>query len=141
MERKITCGELIKQIDDGIKKQINNDLKKYDITFSQMTVLVILFAEEKKSLTMKEIEQKLHVAQPTVAGIVKRLKEKEFIQISTNAEDGRIKLVELTSKGEDCCKAAKTDILHTEEKLLSGFSSGERKMLFTMLKILRDSLL
>lgn len=140
MERKITCGELIKQIDDGMKKQINSDLKKYDLTFSQMSVLAILNSEETKSLTMKEIEQKLRVAQPTVAGIVKRLKEKDFIQVRVVQGDGRMKVVTLTEKGKACCQASKEDIMNTEERLLSGFSTGERRLLFTMLTILRDEL-
>ena len=140
MEREITCSELIKQIDDGIQKQMNHDLKKYDLTFSQMSLLMLLFSEESRSLTMKEIEKSLRVAQPTVAGIIKRLKEKEFIGISSKEGDGRIKIVVLTEKGEECCMASENDVLAMEKKLVSGFSHGERELLFTMLRILRDTL-
>ena len=140
-ERNITCAELLKQINDGLTKHLNNELKKYEITFSQLNLLTLLFEQESRALSPTELKNILRVAQPTIAGIVKRLNEKEYINIITNPDDSRKKMVKLTEAGEECCKAAETYKVQTEEKLLSGLSKAEQEYLFSFLKVLRNSLI
>ena len=42
MEQYNSCGVLMKQIHDALEKNANNTLRKLDLTFSQIEVLLIL---------------------------------------------------------------------------------------------------
>ena len=70
------CGLLIKQIHDAIGKHVNNELREKELTLSQVRVLMELGDNSGGAMPLKELERRLHVAQPTVVGIVHRLEEK-----------------------------------------------------------------
>ncbi len=80
MKERVTCVALIKQIHDGLEKQANNSLRSQDLTMSQVGVLIELRFSLEKQMTLKELERRLHVAQPTAAGIVARLEQKGFVE-------------------------------------------------------------
>lgn len=42
MNEKNLCGQLLKQIHDGLEKQANNDLRAHDLTMAQVSVLMLL---------------------------------------------------------------------------------------------------
>lgn len=133
MEQKKSCGLLIKQIHDELEKQTNNALRSFDLTMAQMGALLILRDTPEKQMTLKELERSLHVAQSTAAGIVSRLEQKGFIVSFGDAEDKRIKVVRITSSGEECCVSADSDMEKTENKLLSGLTETEKEILISLL--------
>ena len=112
MDNKYSCGRLLKQIHDGLEKQANNDLRTHDLTMAQVSVLMLLNDADKETLTLKEIEKALHVAQSTSAGIVSRLEQKGFVESFGDAEDKRIKLVRITQTGRQCCGEARANMDH-----------------------------
>ena len=77
-----SCMILLKQINDGLEKFSNNIVKEEGLTFTQINVMNLLAKSKRGEMTMKEIEKKLHVAQPTVVGIVKRLSQKSCFKRS-----------------------------------------------------------
>ena len=77
---------------------------------------------------MKDLERKLCVAQSTVAGIISRLEQKGFVEAFGDASDKRVKLVHITSAGEDCCREAAGYMAEAEQMLLHGFSEDEKVM-------------
>ena len=80
MENIKYIGLLIKRIDDAIGKTVNKELKEKDATFSQMHMLWALKNTKGGTLTLKELEKFLRLAQPTTLGIAKRLEEKGFVE-------------------------------------------------------------
>lgn len=140
MEKPRECGPLIKQINDELRKNANNALRGQDMTLSQLEVLDWLVQAPEGQYSLKELEQILHVAQSTAAGIVSRLERKGFVEGFGDAGDRRIKMVRLTPAGAACVRAAVHDRNDAEKRLLSGLTEAERDIFYMLLKKVRDSL-
>lgn len=132
MTDTIPSGQLIKLLHDRLEKQANNTLRGKDLTMMQISVLMELQKSEQKQRSMKELERTFCVAQSTVAGIISRLEQKEFIEAFGDASDKRIKVVHITPAGEVCCREAAGYMAEAELMLLHGFSEDE-KALFNQL--------
>lgn len=89
---------------------------------------------------MKELEQILHVAQSTAAGIVSRLEQKGLVEALGDPDDRRVKLVRLTQAGRACCRDAEDNMARTEAHILSGLTETERGILLALLEKVRNSL-
>ena len=140
MEEQRACGKLIKQIHDELRKNANNAMRSQDMTMAQLDALVELDRAAEKQRSLKELEQSLHVAQSTAAGIIARLEQKGFVESFGDVADRRIKLVRITSAGIDCANAARQGMLEAEARLLSGLTETERDIFYALLKKVRDSL-
>lgn len=135
----VTNGLLFKQIHDSLEKRANHQLRPKDLTMMQVAVLMTLRESPEKQLSMKEIERHFQVAQSTVAGIVARLQKKGFVEASGDNSDKRIKLVQITTEGENCCKEAEIHMREAEELLMYGFTEEEKTMLHVLLtKVARN---
>ena len=73
-------------------------LEKLDLTYTQYIVMMVMW--EKKTVNEKELCESLHLKTNTIAPLIKRLKEKEYITISKDKEDKRNLVITLTNKGE-----------------------------------------
>lgn len=140
METSQDCGLLIKQINDELRKNVNNALRHQDLTIAQLDALVELDRASEGQRSLKELEQILHVAQSTAAGIIARLEQKGFVEGFGDAGDRRIKRVRITPAGAACVSTALHFRAEAEEKLLSGLTETERSIFYTLLKKVRDSL-
>ncbi len=135
-----SCGKLLKQIHDEMEKRANNTLRIQGLTMMQGETLLILNEAEGKILPLKELERKLHVAQSTAAGIVARLEQKGLVEGLGDMYDKRVKMVRITSVGENYCKEAKESITASEAELLSGLTETERDIFYSLLAKVRNTL-
>lgn len=140
MEERRECGLLIKQIDEELRKNANNALRPQDMTMAQLEALVELDRAPEGRRSLKELEQILHVAQSTAAGIIARLERKGLVEGFGDAEDRRVKLVRITPAGVECVRTALHHRAEAEERLLSGLTETERDIFYSLLKKVRDSL-
>lgn len=140
MEKQRDCGWLIKQIHDEMRKNANNALRPQDITLVQLDALIELNQSPEGQRSLKELEQILHVAQSTAAGIVARLEQKGLAEGFGDAADRRIKRVRITPAGAECVRTALHHREETETRLLSGLTETERNIFYALLKKVRDSL-
>ena len=120
MENIKHVGLIIKQIHDAVGKVVNKELKAKDLTFSQLHMLWTLKNTKGGTLTLKELEKSLCIAQPTALGIAKRLEQKGFVEGGFDSADKRIKLIKIAVKGEEICRKSQAHMDETEEKLLKG---------------------
>lgn len=134
MSETNTCGILIRQINNALEKRVNSQLKAKDLTLSQMTALIEILNAPAKKLTFKELEKRLSLAQSTTAGLISRLEQKKLVSVSGDADDKRIKYVEITSPGIKFCNEARLEMEHTEKILLEGLSAVEKENLLSMLE-------
>ena len=81
MSNSYSCGALLKQIHDIMEKNANNVLREQDLTISQSGVLVLLDEKEGKTASFKALEKDFGVSQPTMAGILNRLEQKNLIEV------------------------------------------------------------
>lgn len=129
-------GFYIKKINDAFYKKMNQDLKKYNITASQMQFLLLLH-DHHGSMPMREMQKILHVAQPTLAGIASRLADKKIITLSVDPNDRRSKIVSETDKlGRDLLKKRG----EADQRLLGALSPNEQNELESLLKKIFHSL-
>lgn len=140
MEKRRDCGPLIKQINDELRKNANNALRDQEMTLAQLEALDQLNRAPEGQYSLKELEQILHVAQSTAAGIIFRLEQKGFVEAFGDAQDRRIKLVQITPAGTECLRVAMHYRIEAEDRLLSGLTEAERDIFYMLLKKVRDSL-
>lgn len=129
-----TCGMLIRQIHNVLEKTANSQMKAKNLTLSQMTALVEIKKAPAKKLLFKELEKRLSLAQSTTAGLIFRLEQKKLVSVSGDADDKRIKYVEITPLGENFCEEAKQEMDHTEKMLLKNLSETEQETLLSLLE-------
>ena len=140
MDTPRDCGLLMKQINDELRKNANNALRPQDLTIVQLDTLLELERAPEGQRSLKELEQILHVAQSTAAGIIVRLEQKGLVEGFGDAEDRRVKRVRITQAGIACIQATQHHRAEAEEKLLSSLTETERDIFYTLLKKVRDSL-
>lgn len=140
MDESRTCGRFIKHISDEMRKNANNAMRSQNMTVAQFEALMELNRAPDGQLSLKELEQSLHVAQSTAAGIVVRLEQKGFVRGLGDPGDRRVKLVRITQAGLECIAAARRDMLAAEERLLSGLTCTEREIFQALLKKICDGL-
>jgi len=140
LEQNIDCGILIKQIHSSLEKNANNNLRKLDLTFSQMETLLILQNITEKQLSLKQLEKQLHLAQSTTAGIIARLEKKGFVTSFSDVSDKRIKYVKITPLGQQYCQQSEQHRKKAEQEILSGLTQTEQEIFCTLLKKVKDTL-
>ena len=140
MKYDTSCGALIKQINSTLEKNANNTLRKQGLTFAQVAALLEIRDFPEQRVSLKELEKILHVAQSTTAGIISRLEQKGLVTAFGDSSDKRIKLVQITPSGEECCRNAEQNMKETEENLLSGLTETERSIFNSLLKKVSDTL-
>lgn len=134
MKYDTSCGALIKQINSELEKKANNTLRRQDLTFAQVSALLAIRDFPEQSVSLKELEKILHVAQSTTAGIISRLEQKGLVTGLGDSSDKRIKLVQITPLGQECCRNAEQNMNEAEENLLSGLTETERSIFNSLLQ-------
>ena len=72
-------------------------LEKLDLTYTQYIVMMVMW--EKKKVNEKELCETLYLKSNTLAPLLKRLKEKGYIDISKDLKDKRNLVIALTDVG------------------------------------------
>lgn len=126
--------QYMKIIVERVQKLVNRVLQDYDLTFSQLRILLCVYAIETESCTMKELEQILQVSQQSVAGTVRRLEEKDYLLSYSDKNDQRVKRVELTEKGMDMAFLARDKMVEVNKEMFRPLSQEEQDEMTEMLK-------
>ena len=132
--------KLIRMISGHMKYQANKNLEGYDLTFSQMNLLMYL-KKHNGSATQKEIENYLNVSHPTVVGLVKRLENNGYVMSYIDSNSKHNKIVKLTDKIELVFKEIETDTNEHNKKLLESFSEKDKNKLVESLNIVYERLI
>ncbi len=128
----------IKQITTAFERQANRSLAKYQLTISQMDTLMFLLSCGKKSVIQREIENALHLKNPTVSGILDRLERKDFIKRCPDPTNRRVNQIVLTDKALELQTSAIADVNMLFDNLLSDLSDSEKEQFSVFLeKILK----
>ena len=140
MEEKVIIGFLIKQIHIAFETRCHKNLQRYNLTPSQMDVLLYLKKHEEDTLTQRDLEIGLTLKNPTVTGLLNRLEEKGFITREQNLNDKRSKFIKMTDKSERVLEDAYLYIQELDAKMLNGISKEEKEQLFKHIYKILDNL-
>lgn len=135
-------GGLLKQTHILHGQRINEKLKQYDLTMSQLDVLIkVTMANEKNILiNQRDIEKRTHLTNPTVTGLINRLEMKGLIIRVENEKDKRIKNLYITPKAECLNKEFKQIFEESDSIALKGFSDDEKRKLESYLLRMMENL-
>ena len=78
-------------------RKYNNELKKYDLTYTQYLVLMYFYSEKKSNL--KKIGKALMLDSSTLTPLLKKLEKKGFITRDKSKLDERNLELKITKKG------------------------------------------
>ena len=73
-------------------------LKELDLTYTQYIVMMVLW--EHKEVNEKQLCDALYLKSSTLTPLLKRLKEKDYINITKDKNDSRSIIISLTETGE-----------------------------------------
>jgi MarR family transcriptional regulator, organic hydroperoxide resistance regulator len=82
-----------------ITKLYRNLLEELDVTYPQYLVMLVLW--EEKSVTVKELGQKLFLDSGTLSPMLKRMEGNGLLERRRSLEDERTVIISLTQKGEN----------------------------------------
>ena len=126
-------GWLVKRIAHRLEQNMNNFLKPYNITIMQSWVLMFLKRTEN-CYTFKELEKQIEVSQPTMAGILARLDQKNMIITSQDEKDKRIKKVEISDEGRALINRLGEHLDDSERAIVGDFTKDEQEMFHLLLE-------
>lgn len=129
-----TCGQLIRQINTALERDINHVLRGDDLTVAQVSLLLELYQIQDRTLSLKKLEQVLDLAQSTVAGIAARLEQKGFLEYREIPGDRRVKQVHMTAAGEICVLRARSHMADAEQRMFSGLTEEDRERFADLLE-------
>lgn len=132
-------GKLIKELYTSLENNLNQYLKKYKLTSSQMDILMFLFHNEDKIVNQRDVENYLSLTNPTIAGTLFRLEKKGFIKRKRRLEDKRYKEIYLTKKSRELRDVIFEYIKNNDNKMFADISDSEKETLKNIMeKLLKN---
>ena len=110
----------------------------FGLPYSELKVVMLFDGE--RYLTVKGIARKLEVAKSRVTKLIDGLRNKELVEQIEDPKDARVKLINLTPKGQGKSKeiGALQQALH--RKILLQMDPEERKNMLSYLELLRSAM-
>jgi len=100
-----SIGYWIAKLKNKMKRQMSDNLKVYDLTPEQRSILIILFDEG--AMSQREIGELKSMEPSNLTVTLRRLVDKDYITKSKHPTDTRAYLVELTEKAKKICPQLK----------------------------------
>ena len=121
-----------------IKRELNRRLRPYGLTYSQFSVLLLLW--QRGDLSILEIHKFLFTTQGNVSAILRNLEERKLIMRGIDDYDLRIVSAHLRQKGRDLLEQIYPEKYNMWlEEILSGIPKEDRYPMSNMLwKILSE---
>lgn len=114
---------LFRQMMSSFANRAANMMKCYDIHPSQAVLL--LYVEEHKGKTQREISQALHVKPPTTAMMIKRMEKKDFLIRCQDEKDKRKSRIYITDYGREVCDFVRNVVVTGDYELNKVFTEEE----------------
>ena len=129
-------GKSIHELDNLIYRNMLAQGRKYgydQITVMNGWIVKYLALNEDKDIFQKDIENEFGITKSTVAGIIKLMEKKGFIERVSVPKDARLKKIVLTEKALQFREQVMEDLAGLEQTLTAGVS---RKDLATFFKVM-----
>ncbi len=127
-EKVIGFGWYIRRISNAMAREADRDMLAHHLTMQQSHLLFCLYDAPEYTWTLKELEGLFSCAQSTIAGLVARMEKKGLVRGYTDAQDRRVKHVQLTEAGIAMRQACHEDIVKSEARWVAILSDEEREV-------------
>jgi len=121
-----------------LMRHFERDLRPLDFGMAYLPVLVPL--EEEGSLLQRELAERAHVEQPTMAALLARMERDGLIARRRHPTDKRASEVSLSTKARTRLPQAKTKLAAVVARALSGLTRQECATLISLLRRVVENL-
>jgi len=128
---KQRTGYLLSQVRALLRGHIDTALAEKGLTAPQYTALATL--EEEPALSNAEMARLCFVTPQTMLRIIENLDEAGLVTRSPHPTHGRVRQIELTTRGRKLIADCHHRVLKLEERMVAGLGAGERKQLHALL--------
>ena len=141
MEDRIRFINLVKQIQKEGRRQCDKDMKGQEawLTKAQLDLLIYIKEHADKEVHAKDLEEYFNLSNPTIAGILSRLEQKQMILRKKSKEGSRYKAITITPIGEAILRDMQKIGDQFGAQALKGIEPTElKKVLDTLEKVLKN---
>lgn len=97
----------------------------HGLTLYEMQIYYVILEKEMAQITQKELCQKLDAPKTSISSMIKRQLKTGYIEMKTNPENKREKLISLTDSGQTFAKKLIEPLFQYEEEAASMISKEE----------------
>lgn len=120
-----TAGQII-QLGNALAWFRNQKMQSKGLTSSQSEAILYILRHQDEGITAGTLMEQLRLSQSTIAGLLKRLEEKNLIERRTADDDGRKSIIQPTQEGLALEEYLKKIAIQVEHILLQGMSKAEQ---------------
>ena len=125
---EIDRSELIRvnrQINIQMERAANQIIAQKGLTGIQAHLLLYILAHSERGTSLTDIHREFGYSMAALSGLVKRLRETDYVRAEPCARDDRKKLLFGTEKGAQVQEFLDGAILQAQDRLYDGFSQEE----------------
>ena len=111
-----------------------NNNRDHDLKSGNLTSETILYYAEHRGDSIKALALHLSISHQAARKLVEKLREKGMLDILISKDDRRYTSIYLTADGEELHQDLKNKGFSAGEKMLEGFSDGEKTVLLDYLE-------
>ncbi len=112
-----------------LDKYQNTKLEQYGITSKQARILTFLYFNKDKDISQKDLEVFLSHTSSTITSIMRNLEKNGFIVRNNSTDDGRVKWIVMTEKGNEVQKYIFESLRNCENIITKEITKEEQKFL------------
>jgi DNA-binding MarR family transcriptional regulator len=121
-----------------LNEQVNDVMRRHDLTFARYEVLAWLATDPDSALTLSWISKTLRIPPATVTDIIDRLEREKLVRRAPHPSDARTTLAVITARGRKVAMDATHDLNSSVYERI-GLSEAQRGQLIDLLAQLRAS--
>ncbi len=114
-----------RQINIQLELLGNRAMAQKGLTAIQAHVLLYILAHSERGVSLTDIHQEFGYSMAAMSGLVKRLREKDYVRVEPCVEDDRRKILFGTHKGEEVREFLIRSICSAQDQLYFGFSQED----------------
>ena len=114
------------------------DVAQHGLSTAQVEILATIMVDG--SGTSSVLSKRLKVSKANLTGMIKRLEEQKLLKRSESKSDGRLKIIELTKKGEKLINTVIPNFILMMSKILSSVPEDEKRSLVSNLTLILNSI-
>ncbi len=137
--KKEPLGKSINILSKLIKKTIDNNLAKYNITMEQSRFLMFLEKNQNNAIYQKDLCDSFHTTKGSVSILLNNLENNNLIKREIG-NDARLREIKITTEGLNLLVLVKNELDKNELKMINNFNEEETEMLYSLIKKLIDNI-
>lgn len=122
-------------------RYIANELKDFNISYTQALILCKLDEMPDKNATQKELKEFLQISSASMSTVIKRMIKNGLLSQKADAKDNRVNLIALTPKAANLTSSVSACLKAADEKINAVFSVKEKECFCSLLHTMQNKLI